>query len=166
MKTVCAFCNTTISPGTSPDEPVSHGICASCYNQILARYGFNIRKFLDMLDAPVFLVDNDVNILAANTLAIATTKKPVTEVRGTICGKVLECINAYLPEGCGKTAFCPDCVIRASVNETYETGHPVTRRPAVVSRKIRDTPEELHFLVSTQKDGAVVLLRLEPEKTV
>jgi len=166
MKIVCTFCNRMIQAGSSPDEPVSHGICGSCYNQILNKYGFNIRKFLNMLDAPVFLVDSDVNILAANTLAIEMTKKPVGEVRGVICGKVLECINAYLPEGCGKTAFCPDCAIRASVNETYKTGLSVTRRPAVVRRKIRDTPEELHFFVSTQKDGAVVLLRLEPEKAV
>ena len=86
-----------------------------------ARHGFNIRKFLDMLDAPVFLVDNDVNILAANTLAIAITKKPVAEVQGTICGKVLECINAYLPGGCRRTPVCPDCAIRASVDRTYKT---------------------------------------------
>jgi len=116
--------------------------------------GLYSRKFPDMLDAPVFLVDNDINILAANTLAIAITKKPVAEVRGTTCGKVLECINAYLPEGCGKTTFCPDCAIQASVNETYETGHPVTRRPTVVSRKIGGTPEEIYFFcVYTKRRG-------------
>ncbi len=107
MKTVCAFCNITISPGTSPDEPVSHGICTSCYNQILARHGFNIRKFLDMLDAPVFLVDNDVNILAANTLAIAITKKPVAEVREP---SVETCWNASTPtspEDAGKLQSVP-----------------------------------------------------------
>ncbi|MGA8379414.1 MAG: hypothetical protein WB759_10010, partial [Methanoregula sp.] len=150
-------------PGASPDEPASHGVCKSCYEQILTRYRLNIRKFLDMLDAPVLLVDNDVNVLAANTLAIEIIKKPVEQIRGIICGKVLECINASLPEGCGKTEFCPECTIRASVNETYTTGHPVTRRPAVVDRTVGGTREKMHFFISTRKNGDVVLLRLEPE---
>jgi hypothetical protein len=166
MKTVCSFCNTVIRPGTTPDAPVSHGICQSCYDRILTSHGFNIRKFLNMLDAPVFLVDDDVNILAANTLALSTVKKPVEQVQGIICGKVLECINAYLPQGCGKTPFCPDCTIRTTVNETYATGHEVTRRPAAISRNASDTCEEVRLLVSTRKDGNIVLLRLEPAEAV
>jgi hypothetical protein len=161
MKTVCSFCNTIISPGTSPGAPVSHGICTSCYDRILVAHGFNIRKFLDMLDAPVFLVDADVNILAANSRAIALVKKPVAEIHGNICGKVLACINAPVPDGCGKTRFCPDCTFRNTVSETYATGHAVTRRPAVLHRKAGDTDETVGFLVSTRKDRDVVLLRLE-----
>jgi hypothetical protein len=166
MKTVCSFCNTVIRPGTTPDAPVSHGVCPSCYDRILTSRGFNIRKFLNMLDAPVFLVDGDVNILAANTLALDTVKKPVVQVQGIICGKVLECINAYLPQGCGKTPFCPDCTIRTTVNETYATGQEVTRRPAAISRKASETCEEVRLLVSTRKDGDIVLLRLEAAEAV
>jgi hypothetical protein len=161
MKIVCSFCNAVISPG-QPGDPVSHGVCPDCYTKIISEHRFNVRKFLDLLDAPVFLVDADVNILAANALAIATVKKPVTEIRGKICGNVIECVNAYLPEGCGKTAFCPDCTVRSSVNETYTTGHPITRRPAVIRRLVGGVEETLHLLVSTRKDGDVVLLRLEP----
>ena len=166
MRTVCSFCETIISPGTSPDEPVSHGVCRSCYDRILANHGFSIRKFLDMLDAPVFLVDDDVNILAANHLALTTVKKPVSQVIGIICGTVLECINSCLPEGCGKTKSCPDCTIRNSVNETYTTGHAVTRRPALLIRKVSDAEEKVRLLVSTRKDGDIVLLRLELAETV
>ena len=166
MKIVCSFCNTVVSPGDAPDAPVSHGVCTSCYNRILASHRFNIRKFLNMLDAPVFLVDDDVNILAANTLALSTIKKPVALVEGIICGKVLECINAYVPPGCGKTTFCPDCTIRTTVNETYATGHGVTRRPANLSRKASETSEDVRLLVSTRKDGDIVLLRLEPAEAV
>jgi hypothetical protein len=162
MTTVCSFCNTVTRPGITPDEPVSHGVCKPCYEKILSTRGFNIRKFLDMLDTPVFLVDQDVRILAANTLALAAVNRPVEQVRGKLGGNVLECMNAVLPEGCGKTPFCPDCPIRASVNETYATGNAITRRPAKVCRKIRNTNETLSFLISTRKDGDVVLLRLEP----
>ena len=119
MKIVCSFCNTEIRPGTTPDAPVSHGVCTSCYDRILASRRFNIRKFLNMLDAPVFLVDDDVNILAANTLALTTVKKPVALVQGIICGKVLDCINAYLPPGCGKTIFSHQDDDGRDVHEGY-----------------------------------------------
>ncbi len=151
-----------MSPGTSPGEPVSHGVCKSCYDNILARHGFNARKFLDMLDTPVFLVDDDVRILAANTCALAIADNPIERIQGELGGKILECINAFLPEGCGKTPFCPDCPIRKSVDETYATGHAVTRRPAELCRKIKDTKENLHLFISTRKAGNVVLLQLEP----
>ena len=166
MKTICSFCNTIIRPGTVPDEPVSHGICTSCYNHIRAGFGLDIRKFLDMLDAPVFLVDDDVRILAANALAIAAMKRPFEQMQGKLCGNVLECVNACLPEGCGKTKSCPDCTIRTSVTETWTTGHPVSRRPAVFRRRNSETDERVKLLVSTRKDGDVVLLRLEPAEPV
>jgi hypothetical protein len=162
MVTICAFCDTVIRHEPLTVNLVNHGICESCYKSILTNHGFNLKKFLDLLDAPVFLVDADVNILAANTRAIATAKKPVAQITGKLCGTVLECINAFLPEGCGKTTHCPDCTIRNSVNETYSTGNQITRRPAVVIRKNNGNQETVRLLVSTQKDGDIVLLRLEP----
>ena len=165
MKKVCSFCGIVMSPGTYPGEPASHGVCKSCYDTILARHGFNARRFLDMLDTPVFLVDDDVRILAANTCALAIANNPIEQVQGKLGGKILECINAFLPEGCGKTPFCPDCPIRKSVNETYATGHAVKQRPAELCRKIKDTKENLHLLISTRKAGNVVLLQLEPAAT-
>jgi hypothetical protein len=162
MKTICSFCNITIHDDRAAPDLVTHGVCPSCYQQIMRTYGFNIRKFLDMLDAPVFLVDDDVNILAANARAIAIVNKPLPKIQGHICGMVLECINAFLPDGCGKTPQCPDCIIRSTVSETYKTSHAVDRRHASFTRKNGDSPEKVDLLVSTKKDGNVVLLRLEP----
>jgi len=162
MKTICSFCNTVIRQDTSPDAPVSHGVCNTCYTKIMTEHGFNLQRFLNMLDAPVFLVDRDVNVLAANTLANAAVKKPIEKTHGEICGNVLECINAFLPEGCGKTQNCPDCTIRNSVNETYKTGTQITRRPAVITRKNGDSEDKMEqLLISTRKDNDIVLLRLE-----
>ena len=165
MKKVCSFCASVISPETYPGEPVSHGVCKSCYDTIFAKHGFNARKFLDMLNTPVLLVDDDVKILEANTLALAIVNNPIEHIEGKLGGKILECINAFLPEGCGKTPFCSDCPIRMSVNESFATGHAVTRRPADLCRKIKDTKENLHLLVSTRKAGNVVLLQLEPAES-
>lgn len=161
MKTVCSFCNAVIREGDSPDDPVSHGVCTSCYEKILSRHGFNIRKFLNMLDAPVFLVDNNVNVVAANTSALAIAGKPLAQVRGNLCGKVFECVNSLIPHGCGRTKFCPDCVIRSSVNETYRTGTRIERRPALIHRNLHGDIHPTPLLVTTQKDGEIVLLRLE-----
>ena len=164
MKKICSFCGTIISPGTSPEDPVSHGVCKPCYARILEDDGFDIRLFLDMLEAPVILVDDDVNVLAANSLAIAVLGKPVELVRGTICGDVIECVNAFLPEGCGKTPYCPDCTIRSTVNETYKTGKNVTRRPAAFTRRTGNARETKNLLITTRKDRDIVLLRLEFDK--
>jgi len=48
-----------------------------------------------------------------------------------------------------------------SVNETFKTGTQITRRPAVITRKNRDSEETGHLFVSTRKDGGIVLLQLE-----
>jgi len=166
MRTICSFCKTEIRPGSVPDEPVSHGVCKSCYEQILARHRFNTRKYLDLLDAPVVLVDGDARVLAANALAREFVKTPFAQVRGSLCGIVLECVNAFLPKGCGKTVFCPDCTIRNAVTGTYTTGTPVIGKQAVLNRIVQGREEDLHVIVSTRKDGDVVLLRLEPAQPV
>jgi len=44
------------------------------------------------------------------------------------------------------------------------TGRPVNRRAAVLIRQDGDTIRDVPFLVSTRKDGNVVMLRLEPVK--
>jgi hypothetical protein len=162
MRKICAFCSGVMDAGTSPDEPASHGICRSCYDRILHENGLDVLKFLNMLDVPVFLVDDDVNILEANSLARAFVKKPDNLIRGTICGKVVDCINACLPEGCGKTPACPDCNIRNSVELTYKTGTPLNAIQAMLIRNGDNSPETIELNVSTWKDGDAVLLRLEP----
>ena len=162
MKTVCTFCNSIMHDEQEPDNRVNHGVCELCYTAIMRDYGFNVRKFLNLLDAPVFLVDSEATVIAANTLAMESTKKPVSLVNGKLCGDVLGCINAFLPEGCGKTPHCPDCIVRLSINETYTTGMPVIHRTVAITRNKEGNQVTEQFLVSTQKDGNTVLLRLEP----
>ena len=162
MRTVCSFCDAVISPGNSPDDLVSHGVCRPCHDRILATFRVNVKKFLDLFDAPVFLVDENVNILAANTLALAFLAKSSDQVTGILCGSVLECCNACLTEGCGHTPYCRDCAIRNSVSETFSSGMPVVRRHAAISHNNDGHKESMHFLVTTEREEGVVLLRLEP----
>jgi len=162
MKTICTFCSCVVKEGNSTEDPVSHGVCPDCYDRILRTFGFNVKKFLDELESPVLLVDADVRVLAANSLALDLVGKPVADVRGTLCGDVLACINATRPKGCGQTDICPDCTFRESIKETYATGLPVNRRAAILVKKDDDILRNIPFKVSTRKDGNVVMLRLEP----
>ena len=164
MKTVCTFCSRVVREGASPEDPVSHGVCPDCYDRILSEYGFDVKKFLDQLEHPVLLVDADARVLAANSPALDLLGKPAAFVRETLCGEVLNCINASCEGGCGKADLCPDCAFRASVSETYTTGLPVNLRAAILVRKDGDTLCDVPFLVSTRKDGDIVMLRLEPVK--
>jgi hypothetical protein len=107
------------------------------------------------------LVDKDANVLAANTLATRKLNMAPGQTSGLPCGNVLDCINALLPEGCGKTAACPACMVRSAVTGTWLTGEDITGRPALVTRKNGGAEERSRLLVSTRKDGDVVLLRLE-----
>ena len=161
MKTLCSFCNTLIHQDSSGDTPVNHGVCKTCYQKILTDHGLNLQKFLNLLDAPVFLVDGDVNILAANTLALGVVKKPVELIHGRVCGDVLDCVNALLPEGCGNTPTCPECTIRSSVIDTFETGEQITGRPVFIQWKKSGIDETVQLSLSTRKDKGIVLLRLE-----
>jgi hypothetical protein len=95
MRTICSFCDTVIRPG-EPSDPVSHGICQTCYRQIMTDHGFDARKFLDLLDAP-----------AANSLALAIAKRPVERIRGKICGKVLDCIHALFTKDAERPRSAP-----------------------------------------------------------
>ena len=162
MKSVCSFCDAVIREGSGDDDRVSHGICKTCFDEFKARYGFNAKKFLDMFEAPVFLVDDDARVMAANRLAITLAGRAAGLADGRFCGDILSCVNAVLENGCGKTRFCPDCTFRNSVTETYTTGRPVTDRVATLCRRDGDTREGIRMLVSTRKDGDAVLLRLQP----
>lgn len=162
MKTVCSFCAAVIRDGAGPEDQVSHGVCSACHQKILSEHGFNARKFLELFDAPVLLVDDDARVLEANRLALSLAGKSAAAVCRQYCGDVLECVNACLENGCGKTRFCPDCIFRNSVTETYTTGRPVTDRPATLCRNKDGDRRRVGMLVSTRRDGEAVLLRLRP----
>ena len=162
MKTVCSFCGAVIRQESGDEDGISHGICPACFDEFKTRYGFNAKKFLELFDAPVLLVDDDARVMAANRLALTLADRSVEIMNGRFCGDVLACVNAILENGCGKTRLCPDCTFRNSVTETYTTGRPVTDRPATLCRRNGTGKENVSMLISTRKDGNAVLLRLRP----
>ncbi|MDE2293419.1 MAG: hypothetical protein KGL53_15165, partial [Elusimicrobia bacterium] len=83
--------------------------------------------------------------------------KELGEVEDRLLGDVLSCRNAALPGGCGRTPGCSACAIRSHVEDTYATGTPHERVPAVLHRAGGDVP----LVVSTRRVKEGVPLRVE-----
>ena len=84
-------------------------------------------------------------------------------------GDVFECAYARLPERCGRTIHCSGCTIRKAVKETFETGEPRVRVPAVLNQEDEDGPSVVYLTITTIKSGEVVFLRIDrmvPAETV
>ncbi len=165
MKIICAWCNKEIKaddqPVGSSGFEVSHGMCQECAEQFLANESLTLEEFLNRLDAPVLMVNEDVEVLLANDQALQILGKNLETVKGFRSGDALECAHARLPEGCGRTIHCKTCTIRISVTETFKTGKCFRRVPAYLDRADRDAVQRIGFLISTEKVGDVVLLRVD-----
>ena len=155
-----------MNPGSSPDSPISHGICDSCFRSHLSRLGIDIGKDLDFLDAPVILVNPDARVLDINGNALQFIDKPLSRIVNSLTGDVLGCKYTTLPGGCGKTDSCTLCVIRNTVRKTYETGEPVERCLVEFMKENSGTAEPTYFLISARKAGPAtnpaILVRIDP----
>lgn len=127
----------------------------------MALLGIDISKYLDMLDAPVVLVDNDSLVLAANQYALQFANKPLAECEKNPLGKIFECAEARKPGGCGHAVHCSGCVIRTTVMEVFRTGTPVSCRPAVLNQESQEGIRPVSLLISAKKDGDIVLLKIQ-----
>lgn len=164
MKQICAWCKKDIGEieieDTDPDA-ISHGMCKECAFHLSAQRGMPLRQFLDGLGKPIIAVDSDAVIHVSNREAEELLGRTRNEIEGQYLGDVFECDYSFLPEGCGRTIHCVACAIRRCVNETYETGNSCTRIPAHLNHEKSEGVDEIHFIISTEKLGNIVLLRID-----
>lgn len=164
MKRICAWCNEELGsplPDADHHEVITHGICEACVDTFFSGTGTTLHNFLDSLDVPVVIVNDDVAISAANSAALALLGKEATDVVGNRGGDVFECVFAALPQGCGKTIHCSGCMIRDTVLDTYRTGTSHLKCPATLNRRAGGQAEHIDLLISTEKLHDVVLLRID-----
>ena len=164
MRKICAWCYGEIGFTVSPGEihpSVSYGICLECANLFLADQGVHLSAFLDALNVPVLLVDNDVRVIGANTLALSLVQKDLPEIENHHGGDVFECIYAATPEGCGKTVHCSGCAIRIAVRDTFHSGCSHREIPAYLKCERSGQPERIGLLISTEKVNDAVLLKID-----
>jgi PAS domain-containing protein len=165
VKRLCGWCGEELGEtalGSDPGGLTSHGICESCAHQVWSEVGTPLEEFLTSLNIPTLLVDEDGRVQSANADALDFVGKPRHEVEGVLGGDVFQCVNAGLPGGCGRTELCSACTVRNTVTHTYRTGETKVRVPAVLDVMEEETSKELEFLLTTQRVGSRVLVRIEP----
>jgi len=103
---------------------------------------------LQALPFPLFIVDNDVRILAMNERAarmVGDDAQMVLHKRG---GEVLNCIHhGDSPDGCGHGPSCGDCVVRNSVTAAFAGRTEVHQRARMDLRR-GDEVKEVFVLLS------------------
>lgn len=164
MKRICAWCSKDLPLGFDDSNTrslITHGICTECADSISSAGRRRIQEWLDTLAEPVFLVDDGGRIVSANTAAQHIVQKDQAEIENKLGGDVFECANALLPGGCGRTEHCKACTIRNTVMETLASGRGVKNVSAYQDIKTKDGVRQMRFLISTERVGKVVLLRVD-----
>lgn len=120
---------------------------------------------INVMPLPVMVVDEDVRIQFANSEALALIgiePKYIYQKRG---GEALQCLHEKdVPEGCGKSEFCKNCIIRNSVVSSIN-GKKVHRKTAVMELVTGAGTVNINLLVTTaplpNKGNGFALLILE-----
>lgn len=121
------------------------------------------RTILDTLPVPIFVVDNDVRVHDLNLAAsqmFGVNKREIYKMRG---GDALHCLHSYrTAEGCGRSSFCENCVIRNSVSSGL-SGDGVSRRRMKFQVATSERRTEMDLLVTATKlpGTSLVLLVME-----
>ena len=123
------------------------------------------RVLFDAMPLPVFVVDNDINILEYNAAAARLLVEGWQTRKHRRGGDVLECLHATGSSGgCGCSPACSSCGLREAVNAASR-GQPVTRQWAVMELNRKGKPAKVNLRVSCQpftyRKSAFVLLVLE-----
>jgi hypothetical protein len=164
MKQICAWCGKELSRCDSPrEDDISYGICLPCANAVIVDVPNNLHDFLNQISVPVLLMSFDGLVKTANDKACAMLGKDLSRIEEQLGGDVFECAYGLLPGGCGHTYHCSGCVIRRSVMETHRTGTPVNRVPATLKQSTPGTPQEIKFLISTERLSEYVVLKIYGE---
>jgi diguanylate cyclase (GGDEF)-like protein/PAS domain S-box-containing protein len=100
-------------------------------NQMPAKEPYSedfLAEVLNAIPSLVFVVDKDVQIHEYNTAAAALLPPNRSTILMHRGGEALHCLYSHdVPEGCGRSPYCKDCVIRNSVTAALQ-GNKVVRR--------------------------------------
>lgn len=157
---VCLMCNSNM-PEPVAINPVIKDVCEECTGSVEVRMVTDICEYLEILPAPILVVDGQHLVRGANSEARRTVSgdfAPIAKLRG---GDVFECVHARLPEGCGRTVHCSGCTIRRAIQDTLSTGKPMCDTPVDVVQRVEGQDRRVEFRVSTQRLANCVLLKLE-----
>lgn len=133
--------------------------------QRLSEMGDIVASVLDAIPSPIFVVDEDVQIIGINLAASQMLAQSPELIMRKRAGEVLHCLHATeAPGGCGRAAACKDCPVRNSVNVSFQ-GQRVVRKKARMELVREGIIVEFYLLVTTApfnyQNNSLVLLILE-----
>jgi PAS domain-containing protein len=164
MNRKCSWCRRDLrrlEGEESAAEAITGGICTHCDENLTAYNRRTAGDILDSMRSPVLLLDGSGKVKLGNKMALAILGKEPGEVEDRLGGEVIECVYSDFPGGCGKTEHCEACTIRNSLAETAATGRSLKNVPAYQYLKTPDGIQRKRIIISTEKKGRYVLLRID-----
>lgn len=162
MKNICAWCKTELkTDNPNPDQGISHGMCSACAKRMFSSFSVPLTDFLDRLDVPILLFEPEPRVRTANKKARELLQKDLGQIEGRRGGEVIDCTYSASPQGCGSHLHCVSCTIRNTVLETFATGRAFYRVPAYPDIQMIDEVKTFSMLISTEKVGDFVMLRID-----
>ena len=163
MSRTCAWCKAELpTENGGPAHVVTRCFCPACREYFSSpRNRMSLEQYLNQIGVPVLVMDDDVRVLGFNQPARTLLGHRIEGCLGRYGGDVLECAYARLPGGCGNTEHCKACAIRRTVTTTHATGDSKTNVPAYQDIVTPGGTREVRFLISTEKVGNFVLLRID-----
>lgn len=165
MQKICAWCRKEIGgpqPESSRDDaPISHGICVACAREVMHLEIEPMRTYLDRFPGAVLLVDADARVITANQEGYKTLRQDPASVDGQLGGDAIRCRHALFSGTCGQTVHCKTCTIRMAITDTMQTGRSHVAVPAYMDLAAISGDKRIRFLITTEKVGEAVLLRID-----
>jgi hypothetical protein len=92
----------------------------------------NMPEVFDARPSLVFVVDEDVRIQEYKATASVYLMAEGMTVHNRRAGEIMHCRHSSeVEEGCGRSQFCKDCIIRNSVAEAFQGNLVVRRRTKI-----------------------------------
>ena len=125
-----------------------------------------VGSILNAMPLPVFVVDDDVKIIAFNQTASQMLAKDPTMILRRRAGEILHCVHSEeVVEGCGRAKSCEDCIVRNSVKTSFREHKTVRQKARMELTQDGKETKEIFLLSTTApfeyREKAFVLLILQ-----
>lgn len=145
----------------SRDEAVSYGICPECMEALLGPSRVIMREFLNSIELPVLVTDEQQGIRQANHAAERLLGKPLSRLQAKRIGIAIECIHAGVMGECGESPYCAGCAFRTCIRDTYYDGKPRSGEYSQHKIMTANGLKARRFRYSTAKVGDSVAVAID-----
>ena len=99
----------------------------------------------------LILVDKEGRIKLINKAGEELFGQGIVDVKGKLTGEAFKCIHAFVNGHvvCGETEECPNCPLRNSFENTYNTGENHYKVHGNLDIQGEDSTYQLYLLIST-----------------